>query len=172
MTDTNKIPVRPVEDSALLKQVMELRKDIDGAFVKVDRLLQVAQDKEEDFDFPVAFITNMMYVCAKNGNADLIDFAKYKQLLAKKMSFIHFEGISHASYALNAQGIHDPEIWGGLQDQLMKRDSYLTEHVAPDNWDPTSFELLGRKAGFAQRGVAHYAEGNLSESVNDLIFKD
>ena len=49
----------------------------------------------------------MMYVCAKNGNSDLIDFQIFKELLLKKISYIHFEGISHAAYALNSEGDYD-----------------------------------------------------------------
>ena len=105
----------------------------------------------------------MMYVCAKNGNADLIDFDAYKTLLAKKLPFIHLEGISHAAYALNAEGIHDNELWKALQDQLLKRETFLIEHVSPDNWDPTSFDFSGLKAGFASRGVQHHAERQLKE---------
>ena len=30
-------------------------------------MLTIARQKEEKYDFPVAFITNILYVCEKNG---------------------------------------------------------------------------------------------------------
>jgi len=56
--------------------------------------LAIAKDNEDSFDFPVAFVTNIMYVCAKNGNSNLIDFDAFADILIKKMDFMHVEGIS------------------------------------------------------------------------------
>jgi len=87
-------PPKAAQDVNLLKQVIEIRKDIDLHFAQLDRVLAIAKDKEESFDFPVAFVTNIMYVCAKNGNSHLIDFDSFSEILLKKMDFMHVEGIS------------------------------------------------------------------------------
>ena len=63
-------------------------------------MLAIAKDKEESFDFPVAFVTNIMYVCAKNGNSHLIDHEAFSDILLKKMDFMHVEGISQVAYSL------------------------------------------------------------------------
>ena len=66
-------------------------------------MLTIARQKEEKYDFPVAFITNILYVCEKNGlTSNLIpDHSAFLQILEKKQDYMHLEGISHAAYALN-----------------------------------------------------------------------
>jgi hypothetical protein len=56
----------------LLKEVDEIRRDIDASFLKLDDMLVMMEDKEETFDFPVAFITNILYTIEKNGITNLL----------------------------------------------------------------------------------------------------
>ena len=87
----------------LMKEVDSIRKDMDEAFASLDRMLTIAREKEEQYDFPVAFITNILYVCEKNGlTSQMIpDHTEFLKIMEKKQDFMHLEGISHAAYALN-----------------------------------------------------------------------
>ena len=102
------------EDASMLKQLLDLRKDIDKHFAILDRLLEVARDKEEEFDFPIAFVTNVLYVCSKNDIDYILNYDKYLSLLLKKQDNLHLEGISHAAYALDYMGVHQGDIWEAL----------------------------------------------------------
>ena len=53
-------------DIDLLKEINLLRTDIDEAFVKLDRMLYIAKSKEQTSDFPVAFVTNLLYLISLN----------------------------------------------------------------------------------------------------------
>lgn len=55
-----------------LKNVDEIRRDIDASFLKLDDMLVMTEEKEETFDFPVAFITNILYALEKNGVSNLL----------------------------------------------------------------------------------------------------
>jgi len=35
--------------------------------------LSIAEDKEEEADFPVAFVSNLLYICEKNGLRYLLE---------------------------------------------------------------------------------------------------
>ena len=61
--------VTPV-DVDLLKEINLLRTDIDEAFVKLDRMLYIAKSKEQTSDFPVAFVTNLLYLISLNNLQD------------------------------------------------------------------------------------------------------
>ena len=61
-----------MEKLELRKSLDSLKKEIDECFVKLDRLLYILQEKEQKFDFPVAFATNILYVCQKNGQSNLL----------------------------------------------------------------------------------------------------
>ena len=65
-------------------------------------------------DFPVAFVTNILYVCAKNDISHLINTEAFIEIILQKQNFMHLEGISHTAYALDKLGIYDEEIWGAL----------------------------------------------------------
>ena len=54
-------------DIDLAKQIDTIRRDIDENFVKLDRMLSIAKDREELNDFPVAFVTNLLYIISING---------------------------------------------------------------------------------------------------------
>ena len=110
--------LQPKVDVDLLKEVDEIRKDIDEAFVRLDRMLAMAKDREEVSDFPVAFVTNILYVCEKNGIKSLINHDAYLDILMKKQDYIHLEGIGHAAYALNSMGIYSPDVWNALSKQV------------------------------------------------------
>ena len=56
-----------ITDLDLAKQIDTIRKDIDENFVKLDRMLSIAKDREEAIDFPVAFVTNLLYIVSING---------------------------------------------------------------------------------------------------------
>jgi hypothetical protein len=56
-----------VEQLDELKKLTALRAELDDCFVRLDRMLSIVQEKEGHFDFPVAFVTNILYVCEKNG---------------------------------------------------------------------------------------------------------
>lgn len=60
-------PSKNIDEINQEKHILELRKKLDEAFIRLDRLLAIAEEKEEEFDFPVAFVTNLLYVCEKNG---------------------------------------------------------------------------------------------------------
>ena len=68
----------------LEKQIDEIREDIDEAFKGLERMLDMADQKEDWYDFPVAFVTNILYVCEKNGVNYLINNDKYLDILVKK----------------------------------------------------------------------------------------
>lgn len=53
-------------DIDLLKEIKQLRTDIDESFVKLDRMLYMAKSKEQVSDFPVAFVTNLLYLISLN----------------------------------------------------------------------------------------------------------
>ena len=53
-------------DLPLLKEINLLRTDIDESFVKLDRMLYMAKEKEQTSDFPVAFVTNLLYLISLN----------------------------------------------------------------------------------------------------------
>ena len=63
---------KEMEQLELQKLLDNLKKEVNDCFVKLDRLLYILQEKEEKFDFPVAFATNILYVCQKNGNSSLL----------------------------------------------------------------------------------------------------
>ena len=60
------IPAK-LTDLELAKQIDIIRRDIDENFVKLDRMLSIAKDREEINDFPVAFVTNLLYIVSING---------------------------------------------------------------------------------------------------------
>jgi hypothetical protein len=59
-----------IKDLDLAKQIDTIRKDIDDNFVKLDRMLSIAKDREQEIDFPVAFVTNLLYIVSINGLAN------------------------------------------------------------------------------------------------------
>lgn len=56
-----------ISDLDLAKQIDNLKKNIDENFAKLDRMLSIAKDREEIIDFPVAFVTNLLYIISING---------------------------------------------------------------------------------------------------------
>lgn len=160
-------------DLNVLKQVDEIRKDIDEAFVKLDRMLSIAREREETSDFPVAFVTNILYVCEKNGVSDLINHDVYLKLLKQKQDYLHLEGIGHAAYALDSLGIYDKELWAALGTQIAKKDTFQLEYVKPENYDPTKFDYVGKKGGLANRtSNEHWSQNSYNQQVQDLFFED
>ena len=170
----------------LMKEVDNIRKEMDKAFVSLDRMLTIAREKEERYDFPVAFITNILYVCEKNGlTSNLIpDHTMFLQIMEKKQDYMHLEGISHAAYALNGIKQREDETkqidesvtkaWLALQNQLTSRkiDSFQLEFVKNENYDPTQFDYVGSKAGLANRYDEYAGQSRYTEQVQKLFFED
>lgn len=94
---------------------------MDIHFDQLDRLLKVANEKEESFDFPVAFLTNVLYVCCKNKMTHLIDLKLYIDLMVKKADYMHLEGLAHAAHALDEARMYDDKAWSSIHAQIMKR---------------------------------------------------
>jgi hypothetical protein len=53
------------------------------------RTLTVIRDREEEYNFPVAFLTNAMYIVSKNNLSDLINWDNFNKLLLQKVDYIH-----------------------------------------------------------------------------------
>lgn len=112
--------INSVEDLNLLKELGEIRRELDHAFEKLDRFLFIAQEKEHGFDFPVAFVTQILYVCEKNGLSSLLHDAKksldekpsdrsrrlqsFYDIIKKKKDYIHLEGLSQTAFVLQRIG--------------------------------------------------------------------
>lgn len=71
-SDEPKAAASSVEELDELKKLTALRTELNECFVKLDRMFAIIQEKEETFDFPVSFVTNILYVCEKNGQRHLL----------------------------------------------------------------------------------------------------
>lgn len=129
--------------SAGAQELEAIKRDIDLHLAQLDRLLAIAREKEQEFDFPVAFITNMMYVCYKNKVEYLLDKEPYFDLLQRKANYLHIEGLGHAAFALRSAGITQGPLWQALHEQVVRRETFQISLVKANNYDPTSFEFAG-----------------------------
>ena len=149
--DSKKVPVKTTAIIDEEKKLLELRKELDKGFIQLDRLLSIAEEKEEEFDFPVAFISNLLYICEKNGlrymledgnkpvgheergNNDEVEdehdrlrnsrrLQSFLKVLKKKQDYMHIEGLGHSIYALDRLGYYeDTELWASLLAQIENR---------------------------------------------------
>jgi len=88
----------------------------------------------------------------------LIDPNLYFDLVAKKSDYLHIEGIAHASFALKQSGNTSSLLWDKLHAQILKKDTFAIELVKNENYDPTKFELAGKKGGLMNRATEHILE--------------
>ena len=158
--------------NTLESQLHQIKQDIDLHFAQLDRLLTIASENEQEFDFPVAFVTNVMYVCYKNKVEYLLEKQPYFDLLLKKMNFLHAEGIAHAAYALQQAGVTQGPIWDALHEQVLKRDTFQVALVKNNNYDPSSFEYAGLEGGAASKTVEHIQQNLFSNEAQKLIYED
>ena len=77
-----------------MRSTLSLREAYDEDVSTLVRLLNVVRDHESEYDFPVAFFTNTMYVVSKNNLNGLINWDAFTSLILQKISYIHLEGIS------------------------------------------------------------------------------
>jgi hypothetical protein len=107
-----------IKDLDLAKQIDAIRKDIDENFVKLDRMLSIAKDREQEIDFPVGFVTNLLYIVSINGLSHKLISPKslnsYLDIIIQKQDFMHLEGIGHCARALEEMGIFEHEVWKAL----------------------------------------------------------
>lgn len=86
--------LKTLGDNALVRRTLSLREAYDEDVSALVRLLNVVRDHESEYDFPVAFFTNTMYVVSKNNLNGLINWDAFNSLILQKISYIHLEGIS------------------------------------------------------------------------------
>lgn len=157
---------------------MEVRKELDSAFIKLDRLLAIVEEKEEHFDFPVAFVTNLLYVIEKNGLNYMLEggpglsdndseqgessrlqksnrLKGFVNIIKKKQDFMHIEGLAHAVYALDKMDYKDESLWNSLAKQIESRDSanFNIVYLKAMNGNPKAFDYVGTKGGFIIKEV-------------------
>ena len=143
-------------------------------------------------DFPVAFVTNVLYVCEKNGQRHLLNdpvgFGEEEQQISRrlqsfydiiksKQDFMHVEGLSHLAYVLDRIGKNeDKQIRATLMAQLLERpdDNFQIQYVSSENWKPTSFEYYGDKGGLlsSNRGNSYDEQQKYTDQVQRLFFED
>lgn len=131
----------------------------------MQRLLMI--DKE-DFDLPVAFATNLLYILAKNGLSHTEQSQKVIRevcvpLINKKHEWMHCEGVSMAVYGLTEAGIYEEKTWAMLQEKIRDKDMDY-RIVKNDYWDPTAFTTMN--------GDEHVAQKPFDEFGNTLFFED
>lgn len=117
-----------VTDLDLSKMIDELRRDIDENLAKLDRMLSIAKDREEVNDFPVAFVTNLLYILSVNNlHSRLLSpesLQSYLDIIVKKQDFMHLEGIGQCATALEQMAIWDRKVWAALDSQVQKKDTF------------------------------------------------
>ena len=147
------------------KHLNETRRELEVMIGHMQRLLMV--DKE-DFDLPVAFATNLLYVLAKNGLAHTEQSQKVIReicvpLINKKQEWLHSEGVSMAVYGLTEAGVFEEKTWQLLQAKVRDKDMDY-RIVKNDYWDPTQFTTMN--------GDEHLAEKPFDEFGKTLFFED
>lgn len=76
--------------------------------------------EKKEYDMPVAFATNAIYILARNGLARTPESLKliHEQLLPiilKKQDYLHAEGLAMAVYALSEAKVWDEATWSMLK---------------------------------------------------------
>ena len=104
--------------------VASVRRDLEEGMKCLYRLFYV---EKKDYDMPVAFATNALYVLARNGLAQTPESHKLIQerlipLLLKKQDYLHAEGLAMAAYALSEAKVWDEAAWTMLKEQISKHD--------------------------------------------------
>lgn len=125
----------------------DVKRDFDNHMSQLNRLLLITRKKEEEFDFPVAFVSNFLYVCYKNKMSHIVDLEPFLDLLVKKVEFLHLEGLAHVAYALNEAGIRQGPVWDKIHEQILKKDTFQLIMVKNMNFTPSDFEYVGKKGG-------------------------
>ena len=76
----------------------------------------MAKSKEQTSDFPVAFVTNLLYLISINDLKDqlLPEIEEYLKIIIQKQDFMHLEGIGQCASALNNFGIYNEDVWLAL----------------------------------------------------------
>lgn len=178
--------------------ILEVRKELDDAFIKLDRLLAIMEEKEEEFNFPVAFVSNLLYVCEKNGLSYLLEdhgqdaskdaseegesrLQRSKRLLGltslikKKIDFMHIEGLAHTVYALDKMGYKDEELWQSLAKQIQSREdgNFNVVYLKTMNANPKAFDYVGSKGGLLMKTPnEHMGQDRFNEDTQSLFFED
>lgn len=159
----------------MFRNAASIREAYDEDLQALIRLLNVVRDREGEYDFPVAFLTNTMYVCSKNNLTDLINWDNFNRLLLQKIDFIHQEGIAQAAFALNQSEVYDQAVWTALGEAVLARDTLLSFPVLSERWDATKhrsandFSEQGKSV--IQSGVFEH-ESSFKNAPRDLFFRE
>ena len=152
------------------KDLKEVSEDIDKNLKFLARMLIM---ENEDYDFPVAFASNLLYILSKNGRMDILaDMDKYTDIILKKQDFLHIEGLAHTAHALAQRGIFEGQVWDAIHHQINSKPTFQIDYVKNENYDPTRFEYVGLKGGFGARTVEHIGQEAFKEEVQELIYED
>lgn len=102
-----------------------------------------------DWNLPVAFASNALYVLARNGLVQTDESQKLIReqlipLLLSKQSYLHGEGISMAIYALNEAGIYEEEVWSMLAAKC-EEHNFDYQVIKGNRWVPGEFRTMSGK---------------------------
>ena len=96
--------------------------DLEEKLKKLQRLFRI---KNEEYEMPVAFATNALYILARNGmieSNDRVVADKLIPLLHEKKDWLHGEGVAQAVYALEQSENYDTETWALLKEKIQAKD--------------------------------------------------
>lgn len=164
------VMAKKFESKQAEKDLKEVTDDINDNLKFLARMLIM---ENENFDFPVAFASNLLYILAKNDRMDILaDLERYTDIIVKKQNFMHLEGLAHTAHALAKQGIFEGDVWEAIHHQVNSKPTFQIDFVKNENYDPTKFEYVGEKGGFGSRSVEHVGQDKFKIEVQELIYED